>query len=371
MSDSLDSFFNTTNQNNSNKKQDDNVDLETEFEKLLKDFINNEDAQKLDGIINNPANRDFKIETSRKDEDEEDSDSILDKLINTPLKNVDKSSGLDGFLSTPEESGGLDGFLTPAPETSALDGFISQPSEKQNVKPIISDGLNRELKKEEAELARAIVNFSDGVRYLTAKKKLKLPQTDYTDEMLKPNYKPSIGKKIAQFLIDGWEVLNKYDPESMKKLRKDANDEEFLDFASTLSDTDMQLVIISYIEILINIEICEAKYSEMRDIIRKNKAKKQLYEECKILNEKRIKLIEKLKQQKFPIDVEKLINNYFKAAQKDPEGAFEALTKNPAMYTPIQFDKMKDKFFGLIKITPEDGIKMNRKIGDFIKNLKI
>lgn len=368
MSDSLDSFFNATNQDTSNKEQNDSVDLETEFEKLLKDFINKEDTQALESIINDPANSEFKIAKSSQ---EEDSYSILDKIANTTIKTVENLSDLDSFLTPSQESDGLDGFLTPPQESDGLDSFISAPSEKKETKPASSDGTNGGLKKEEAALARAVVNFSDGIKYISTKKNIKIPQTDYSEDMLKPNYKPSVGKKIAQYLIDGWEVLNKYDPESMKKLKKNANDIEFVEFATGLSDQDMQMAIVSYVEILVDIGACEKKYEEMKEIIRKNRAKKELYEEYQILNEKRIKLIEKLKSQKFPIDVDKLINNYFKAAQKDPEGAFEALIKNPAMYTPIQFDKMKSRFFGLIKVTPEDGIKMNRKIGDFIKNLKV
>ena len=81
--------------------------------------------------------------------------------------------------------------------------------------------------------------------------------------------------------------------------------------------------------------------------------------------------ITKLKEKDFPIDADRLINNYFRVAQKDPDGSFEALTKNPAMFSPIEFDKIRPKFFGLIKVTPEDGIKANQKIGKFVKNLKV
>ena len=38
---------------------------------------------------------------------------------------------------------------------------------------------------------------------------------------------------------------------------------------------------------------------------------------------------------------------------------------------PIEFEKIRPKFFGLIKVTPEDGIKANQKIGKFVKNLKV
>ena len=57
--------------------------------------------------------------------------------------------------------------------------------------------------------------------------------------------------------------------------------------------------------------------------------------------------------------------------KKDADGSFEALVKNPAMFSPIQMEKIKPKFFGLIKVTPEDGVKANQKIGAYVKKLKV
>ena len=392
----LDSFLSTNISSNPPKKEEtpmpshpqssDDLDIETEFSRLLSKFVNGDTSDTLGDFFKPSKNNslDSFLSSSSSTNTNTTSNQTaggLDGFLTSQPAPETKSSGLDSFLTSqpaPEtKSSGLDSFLTsqPAPETtsSGLDSMITAPSSapKQETYNVDVDGLNKELKQEEAELARAVLNFKDGIIAITQRKKIKTPQTEYTDDMLKPNYKPSVGKKIAQFLLDGWDALNKYDPENMKRLSKNATDEEFLDFASSLNDTDMQLVVISYIEILINIEICETKYEQMKEIIKKNRIKKELYEEYQMLQERRLMFIEKIKAQKFPIDAEKLINNYFKAAQKDPKGAFEALTKNPAMFTPIQFDKIKAKFFGLIKVTPEDGIKYNRKIGEFIKNLKV
>ena len=62
--------------------------------------------------------------------------------------------------------------------------------------------------------------------------------------------------------------------------------------------------------------------------------------------------------------------NYFKTAKKDPDGAYKVLTQNPAVYAPIQVDKIKPRFFGLLKVKPQDGIRMNKLIGEFLKKLK-
>ncbi len=98
--------------------------------------------------------------------------------------------------------------------------------------------------------------------------------------------------------------------------------------------------------------------------------------ENEILEIKRQKLarmrlyIDKIKKKNFPVDAEKLVKNYFNASEKDPENAFKVLITTPAVYAPIDFSKIKSKLFGLIKVKPKDGIKINKKIGKFLKRLK-
>ena len=46
------------------------------------------------------------------------------------------------------------------------------------------------------------------------------------------------------------------------------------------------------------------------------------------------------------------------------------LTNNPATFAPIEINKIKPRLFGLIKVTPQDGIRVNHEIGEFIKKLK-
>ena len=352
------------------------INLEDEFAKLLNDFIGQSakptnTAPASSGTVQNTAPT---------------ASSGLDSFI-TPQNNSaskePQSGGLDSFItsqnntsSSGPSAGGLDSFITPAASvennvasTSELNSLITEPSAKTEQESASEE--NSALKAEEFELARAISNFQDGIYSIADKKNLKVPETDYNEEMLRPNYKPSVGKKIAQYMLSCWDVINKADPENMKRLSKSATDEEYLAFAETLTDTDMQLAIISYVEILINLEICEVKYEQKKEIIQKNRIKKELYEEYMELQERKSLFIQKLKEKNFPIDADRLIGNYFRVAQKDPDGSFEALVKNPAMFSPIEFDKIRPKFFGLIKVTPEDGIKANQKIGKFIKNLKV
>lgn len=353
----LDSFFSELSNNEPKKEaspkqqETSDVSLEDEFARLLNNFISGEDTP--------PPSTEAKPQSN--------TSSGLEDFI-TEEKQT-QPQNLDNFVPTeaPASKENLDNFIT---EDSSTDLTSALSQAKVEVMPEKSEEEIL-LKSEEFELSRAIYNFQDGINAIADKKNLKTPVMEYDYKMLHPNYKPSVGRKIAQYLLDCWDLINKYDPENMKRLSKDATDEEFLVFAESLTDTDMQLVIISYVEILINLEICEVKYEQMKEIAIKNKIKKELYEEYMKLQERKNMFIEKLKQQNFPINVDALMNNYFKAAQKDAKGAFDALTKNPAMYTPIEFDKIKPKFFGLIKVAPEDGIKFNQKIGAFIKKLKI
>lgn len=355
---SLDAFITSSATEPQQNNAAETINLEDEFAKLLNDFI----GQDTKSQVNNTENA-TNIASNQTE---------LDGFI-TPSQ--------DNAVSSPTvETGGLDSFVTQpaaAPvsasssDNSGLDSLITSTPAVSETQPEAVIEAESGLKAEEQELARAIANFQDGIYSIADKKNLKVPETDYTEEMLRPNYKPSVGKKIAQYMLNCWDILNKADSENMKRLSKEATDEEYLAFAETLSDTDMQLAIISYVEILINIEICEVKYEQKKEIMQKNRIKKELYEEYMELQERKQLFISKLKEKDFPIDADRLISNYFRVAQKDPDGSFEALTKNPAMFSPIEFEKIHPKFFGLIKVTPEDGIKANQKIGKFVKNLKV
>lgn len=386
--DSLDGLLSGTAKEEQNLTIDNNdyISLEDEFASLLNDFIQQDDKKEspkdtgLDSMLTSDTQSGLDSFASSSNSDSLDSFASSNNIggLDSFVSSGASSGGLDSFLTKDDSSSGLDGFVTGGGSSSGgLDSLISPTQKNDNKKTAENSqtpASNEEkdtIKTEEQELARAMSNFQDAIYAMADKKNLKVPETDYEESMLVPNYKPSVGKKIAIFMLDCWDIINKYDPENMKRLPKDATDEEYLSFAESLNDTDMQLAIISYVEILINIEICEVGYEQRKEIAQKNRIKKELYEEYMELQERKAMFIKKLKEKNFPIDAEKLINNYFRAAQKDASGAFDALIKNPAMFASIDFSKIKPKFFGLIKVTPEDGIKANQKIGEFIKKLKV
>jgi len=395
----LDSFLTPedNNQNTENKEQNVGVgiNLEDEFAKLLNDFVNQGSPKPTETSSSSDSSLDNLMTSQNQPASTEGGDGFVTETSSTSTGGLDNyvsssttepTGGLDGFVTqetTEQSAGGLDDLVSaPTPSTSgSLDELVTPEDDSQAGINGGLDGLvtpeaepaaeERGLKEEEYELAQKIKNFQDSMTVISMKKNLKLPQTDYVPDMLIPNYKPSIGKKIAEYLLACWDIINKYAPEDMKRLAPDADDEGYLSFAETLSDTDLQLAIISYVEILIDIEICEVSYEQKKELMIKNRIKRELYEEYMELQERKKLFIAKLKEKNFPIDVDRLINNYFRAAQKDADGSFEALVKNPAMFSPIQMEKIKPKFFGLIKVTPEDGVKANQKIGAFVKKLKV
>lgn len=123
-------------------------------------------------------------------------------------------------------------------------------------------------------------------------------------------------------------------------------------------------------EILIEIEGCELNYAERKLKAERRKIERQMYEEHQARVERSQRYIEAIRKKEFPIDAERLVKNFFKTSNKDAEGAYKMLTNNPATFAPIEINKIKPRLFGLIKVTPQDGIRVNREIGDFIKKLK-
>ena len=194
------------------------VNLEDEFAKLLENFISGDSKASEDNTL----------------------DSFITPT-EPPQSKATKSTSMPS----------LDSFVTESSiDDAELDEIFKDntPQEKQeenifsDIKSLETQTFTDEqikLKPEELELSTSFFNFREGILALANKKNLKTPKLDYKDEQLYPNYKPSIGKKIAQYLLSGWDILNRVDPENMKKLDPKATDEEYLIFAEQLIDTDI------------------------------------------------------------------------------------------------------------------------------------
>lgn len=76
---------------------------------------------------------------------------------------------------------------------------------------------------------------------------------------------------------------------------------------------------------------------------------------------------DKIAEQHFPINVQKLVRNYFKMARADPAEAWSVLTTNPGQFSPIQ---TRDKS-GAVVLTPDQARDANKKIAGFLKKVRL
>ena len=248
------------------------------------------------------------------------------------------------------------------------DADVPEPNLENNIR---AQAAALPLGNDELELAQAYANFTDAVSAISIMHEVPLPNFSFDPEMLIPNYKPSIGRKIVNDASLCWDVMFQAFPDKLSTLNPLSSDEEFLNFAEGLTDQNLQLAIISYVEILIDIENCEISYEEKRIKAQRKRIERELYEEYQRRRERKQLFIKEIQKRNFPIDAERLITNYFKNSSKDANGAYQALVKNPAIYAPIEVNKIKPRFFGLIKATPKDGIRVNYRLGNFLKHLKV
>ena len=293
-----------------------------------------------------PQTKSYEEEIAEDDEFER----LLNQFINSELEGID--TGIEEPTLQTEQ--------TTAPTPSA------QP--KQNPAP---KDKGPELDTNEKALFDAYKNFSNSIVMMASMNDIPAPNFRLDTSLLIPHYKYKTGSLIASEAISGWEIMLQLHPEELQGLSPDASDEELLDFAERCEDEILQLAIISYVEILIEMEGCEIAIEERRLKAQRRKIEKEIYEEHQRRLERKQRYIEAIKKKDFPIDAERLVTNYFRTAQKDPDGAYQVLINNPAVYDPIDGSRIKPRFFGLIKPTPQDGIRVNREIGDFLKRLKV
>lgn len=307
----------------------------------------------------------------------DDFETLLNSFINTKIEDYD-----DTETSKPD---------TSASEASSItdETQLSEQAQKENeeasrlfeeelastfaeARDIIKEEENKPvLGSDESELAQAYVNYQSSVQKLCQTHLNRDFECSFEIDDLYPNYKPSLGAFISKDLINGWLILSEIFPDNVASFPVSSTDEEFLNFAEKLQNQDLQLAVISYVEILIDMESCELTYLAKLAKYQEKHIKRIMYEEYLARKERQRKFTEAVKKKNFPIDADRLISNYFRVAQKDTDGAYKALTTNPAIFAPIDFSKIKPRFFGLIKVTPKDGIRINMEIGNFLKKLKV
>lgn len=324
-----------------------------DFEKLLDSFINDKTDDIEEDVDSNVSDR---ISQLKNPEPEPTSEETNDDILNDE----------DMLISLDDEDKAINKQMTEEDLDQALVSSLQDAKiEAQDVKE------QPTLGSDESELAQAFLNFYNSVNKLSNSMLKKPYECNFEVDDLYPNYKPSTGQILSNDLVRGWVLLVHLFPEEIGKFSPSSSDEEFLNLAEKISNSDLQLAIISYVEILIDIESCELSYQAKLIQHQEKYIKRLMYEEYLSRKERQRKFTEALAKKNFPVDADRLISNYFRVAQKDVDGAYKALTTNPAIFAPIDFSKIKPRFFGLLKVTPKDGIRINLEIGNFLKKLKV
>lgn len=285
------------------------------------------------------------------------------------------------------------GFLNDNPPPAAdddfdllLDNFIAKQMEEaqdnineteelkqQNKEEIVSDNDDEyaaNLPAEEKQLFNAYRSFAGAVIASALAGNVEAPVFTFEAQDIYPRFRPSRINRLNEDIFAGWRLLLAVQPVRLSSLPPNPSDEQILNFAEKTTDENLQAALISYVEVLIELDGCEIAYNMRKAKAKKRKIERQIIEEHNQRKERMQKYIAAIQAKKFPIDAERLVSNYFKTARKDPDGAQKILENNPATFAPIEVEKIPPRFFGMIKPKPEDGIRVNKEIGEFFKKLK-
>lgn len=302
-----------------------------------------------------------------------ESDDIISKLTSdVPDDSISTSSN----TSDDDFNALLDSFiqseLANIEEEKENTRVMLDEPEPEPIAPSTSDEeVADSLDLSEQKLYTAYRNYVDAIEAIAIEHGIKTPIFHIKAQVLYPRYTPGLGNLITIDVLQGWDIMFEAFPEDVVKIQPHASDDELLDFAEQHTDENLQMAVVSYVEILFEIEGCEITYEKRLLEFEHRKIEQEIIDEHRHRAERARKYIDAINKKKFPINAERLINNYFKVATKDPDGSFEALTNNPAIFAPIEIDKIKPSFFGMIKPSPRSGMIFNRKIGDFLRKLKI
>ena len=296
----------------------------------------------------------------------DDFDKLLDDFIASQLSDTedvlaDAQASKQKESSTKEDETIEEYDEEPEVEKDySYDDYIKNQSSKEEF-----------LAMEERRLYDAMINLMKSSIDCAKEADIEIKKFTFDVTNIIPRFSPKKTQNLNENILYAWDLLIQSQPERLSSLPSNPSDEQILSYAEKTTNKNLMMALISYVESLIEIDSCEIAYNLRKVKYKKYKIEKRIYEEEINRREKMRLYIQELKKENFPIDEELLVTNYFKTVRKDPEGAKKMLEVNPATFAPIQIDKLPDKFFGLVKAKPEDGKKVNKKIGKFLKNLKV
>ena len=135
------------------------------------------------------------------------------------------------------------------------------------------------LQREERQLYDAYHNFRNAVTAVAQKAELEVPAFQFTAGQLYPRFRPNRTQKLNQDIFNGWKLLAMAQPIRLSSLPANASDEQILSFAEKTTDENLQNALISYVEILIELDGCEIAYNVRKAKAEKRKIEREIFEE--------------------------------------------------------------------------------------------
>lgn len=297
----------------------------------------------------------------------DDFDKLLDEFIASQLESS------EDILSEIHDDNTSKQKTTPDSNEKNKETSIEKKVKNYSYYDYVTNFSDKEtlLAIEEHRLYDAIINLIKSSIDCAKEKNINIEKFTFDIENIIPRFNPKKIQNINDNIVYAWELLIKAQPERLANLPTNASDEQILNYAEKTTDKNLMVALISYVECLIELDSCEIAYNMRKIKYKKYKIEKKIYQEEMERKEKMRLYIKAIKEQNFPIDAELLVSNFFKTVRKDPNSAKKMLETNPSTFAPIQIEKIPDRFFGFIKAKPEDGKKINKKIGNFLKKLKI
>ena len=158
------------------------------------------------------------------------------------------------------------------------------------------------LQDPEKSLYRAYQNYFFAIRMIAESNNLSAISPSLTAENFYPHYKPRIGIRISKEIMQGWDIMLKVYPQDLASLNPSGTDDELLDFAEQANDENLQLAVISYVEILIEMEGCDIQYETRKLKAERRKIEKEIYEAHQARVEKSQKYIEAIRECVMEVD---------------------------------------------------------------------
>lgn len=291
-------------------EQNPNIEFDLETEILNTDFS----AGSIDLENDNEPNQ--PMPTSPDDQDE--FDRLLDEFINNQLEEA------------------ADNQLDILENTKAQKPLREQIEEEEEA---VSH-----LYQEERQLYDAYKNFTSAIKTMALQSGKDEPEFSFSPAELYSRFRPSRGKLMNNDILKGWEIMLDCQATRLSSLPAHPSDEQILEFAEKTTDETLQMALISYVEILIEMEGCEINYNQRKAKAEKRKIERQIYEEHQHRLERMKNTSTLLKQKNSPLMPSAWSTTFSKRPKKIPTARKKFLRIIPQPMPRLKLTRFRRAF---------------------------